>query len=70
MKILIILLVLGIVLVLGGLVFINSGLFDVAATKPETGIAKWVLETTKEKSVVRVLRILSFPTSIMNLLLI
>jgi mono/diheme cytochrome c family protein len=51
MKILIILLVLGIVLVLGGLVFINSGLFDVAATKPDTGIAKWVLETIKEKSV-------------------
>lgn len=51
MKIVITLLVLGIVLVLCGLVFINSGLFDVAATKPETEIVKWVLETTKEKSV-------------------
>ncbi len=51
MKIIIILLVLGIVLVLCGLVFINSGLFDVAATKPEAEIVKWVLQTTKEKSV-------------------
>ena len=51
MKIVIILLVLGIVFVLGGLVFINSGLYNVAATKPDMEIVKWVLETTKEKSV-------------------
>jgi len=51
MKIIIILLVIGIVLVLCGLAFINSGLFDVAATKPEIEIVKWVLQTTKEKSV-------------------
>jgi mono/diheme cytochrome c family protein len=51
MKIVITLLVLGIVLVLGGLVFINSGLYNVAATKPDMEIVKWVLETTKEKSV-------------------
>ena len=50
MKIIIILLVLGIVLVLGGSVFINSGLYNVAATKPDTEIVKWVLGTTKEKS--------------------
>ena len=51
MKIIITLLVLVIVLILGGLVFINSGVYDVAATKPDTEIVKWVLETTKEKSV-------------------
>ena len=51
MKIIITLLVFVIVLIVGGLIFINSGLYDVAATKPETEIVKWVLETTKEKSV-------------------
>ena len=51
MKIIITLIVVVIIIILGGLAFINSGLFDVAATKPDTGIAKWVLETTKEKSV-------------------
>lgn len=40
-----------ILIILGGFVFINSGVFDVAATKPESGLVKWVLETTKEKSV-------------------
>lgn len=39
------------IFILGGLVFINSGVFDVAATKPESGMVKWLLETTKEKSV-------------------
>jgi len=51
MKSIIIILVLLIILIVGGLVFINSVLFDVAATKPETDIVKWVLQTTKEKSV-------------------
>ena len=51
MKIIITFLVFVIVLIVGGLIFINSGLYDVAATKPETEIVKWVLETTKEKSV-------------------
>lgn len=36
---------------MGGLAFINSGLFDVAATKPDAGVVKWVLETTREKSI-------------------
>jgi len=40
-----------ILIILGGLVFINSGVFDVAATKPDSELVKWVLETTKEKSV-------------------
>jgi len=51
MKSIITILVLLIILIVGGLVFINSGLLDVAATKPETEIVKWVLQTTKEKSV-------------------
>lgn len=51
MKTVIAILALVIIIILGGLVFINSGLYDVAATKPETGIVKWVLETTKENSV-------------------
>lgn len=51
MKIIIALIIFVIVIILCGLAFINSGLFDVAATKPETEIVKWVLQTTKEKSV-------------------
>ena len=51
MKSIITILVLLIIVIVGGLVFINSGLFDVAATRPETKIVKWMLQTTKEKSV-------------------
>lgn len=51
MKIIIALFILIMIFILGGLVFINSGVFDVAATKPESRMVKWVLETTKEKSV-------------------
>lgn len=51
MKIIIALLVLVIVIILVGLAFINSGLYDVAATKPDSEIVKWVLQTTKVNSV-------------------
>ena len=51
MKIIIALLALVIILILGGLAFINSGLYDVAATKPDAEIVKWALQTTKDKSV-------------------
>jgi len=34
-----------------GIIFIYSGLYNVSAIKPETGISKWVLETTSDNSV-------------------
>ncbi len=34
-----------------GVIFIYSGIYNVSAIKPETGISKWVLETTSDNSV-------------------
>jgi mono/diheme cytochrome c family protein len=34
-----------------GIIFIYSGIYNVSAIKPETGISKWVLETTSDNSV-------------------
>ena len=34
-----------------GIIFIYSGLYNVSAIPPETGITKWVLETTSDNSV-------------------
>lgn len=34
-----------------GIIFIYSGIYNVSAIKPETGITKWVLETTSDNSV-------------------
>lgn len=40
-----------IILIIGALVFIYSGTYNVAATNPDQFIVKWVLETTKKYSV-------------------
>jgi mono/diheme cytochrome c family protein len=39
------------VLCILGIIFIYSGIYNVSAIKPETGISKWVLETTSDNSV-------------------
>jgi mono/diheme cytochrome c family protein len=44
-------LVAGLVVVLGGLAFIYSGLYDVAATAPHWTVTRWVLETVRTRSV-------------------
>ena len=41
------------VLLLAGLLFIFSGVYDVAATSEDGGLIEWVLETTRERSVHR-----------------
>lgn len=41
------------VLVLAGLGFIYSGVYDVAASTPDTGLIQWALETTQHRSVHR-----------------
>jgi mono/diheme cytochrome c family protein len=40
-------------LVLAGLGFIYSGVYDVAASTPDTGLIAWALETTQHRSVHR-----------------
>jgi mono/diheme cytochrome c family protein len=42
-----------IVLVVLGLLFIFSGIYDVAASTPDTGLVQWVLSTTQSRSVHR-----------------
>jgi mono/diheme cytochrome c family protein len=34
-----------------GIIFIYSGFYNVSAIEPETGISKWILETTSDNSV-------------------
>jgi mono/diheme cytochrome c family protein len=34
-----------------GIIFIYSGIYNVSAIRPETGITKWILETTSDNSV-------------------
>ena len=41
------------VLVLAGLGFIYSGIYDVAASTPDTGLIQWALETTQSRAVHR-----------------
>lgn len=43
--------VLVVVVVVVGIAFIYSGLYNVAATAPDSAIARWVLHTTRERSV-------------------
>jgi mono/diheme cytochrome c family protein len=38
-------------LLIGGLVFVSVGAYDVAATKEHTPLARWVMNTTQERSV-------------------
>jgi len=44
-------LVTGLVVVLAGLAFIYSGLYDVAATGPDWAVTRWVLETARARSI-------------------
>src|SRR5688572_26228483 len=41
------------VLALAAVGFIYSGIYDVAATTPDTGLIQWALETTQHRSVHR-----------------
>ena len=40
-----------VILALGGLAFVYSGSYDVAATDAHTGVVQWALETTKDRSI-------------------
>lgn len=53
MKILLTVLIVVLVLAASALVFMYSGLYDVAASSPDAGLVHWVLETTREHSVER-----------------
>jgi mono/diheme cytochrome c family protein len=37
--------------IIGGVIFIYSGSFNIAATSPDPGLLKWALETTREASI-------------------
>jgi len=50
-----------IVLLMAALLFIYSGLFDVAASSPDNGLVRWVLETTQERSVARRMKAVQVP---------
>lgn len=50
-----------IVLLMAALLFIYSGLFDVAASTPDNGLVHWVLETTRERSVARRMKSVEVP---------
>lgn len=40
-----------VIMALGGLAFMYSGGYDVAATEGHTGLVEWALETTKDRSI-------------------
>jgi mono/diheme cytochrome c family protein len=44
-------LVIAVLTVLGGVIFIYSGMYNVAATAPDSGLVKWALESTREASI-------------------
>jgi mono/diheme cytochrome c family protein len=44
-------LIAGLVVLLGALAFIYSGLYDVAATDPHSPVTRWVLETARVRSI-------------------
>lgn len=53
MRYLVLLVVLVLVVIGGGLAYMFSGQYDVAATRHEKGLMRWVLETTMDRSVAR-----------------
>lgn len=61
MKTLLTLAVFVIVLLMAALLFVYSGLFDVAASSPDNGLVHWVLETTQEHSVERRMKDVQVP---------
>ena len=38
-------------IIIGGLAFVYSGLFDVAASDPDRPVMRWVLQTTRMRSI-------------------
>ncbi|HEX9944864.1 MAG TPA: cytochrome c [Thermoanaerobaculia bacterium] len=56
-----------VVLVLLGLLFIFSGVYDVAANSPDTGLVQWVLSTTQARSVHRAYEALEGKVRVPNL---
>jgi mono/diheme cytochrome c family protein len=44
-------LVTGLVVLLGGLALIYSGLYDLAATSPHSSVTRWVMETVRTRSI-------------------
>lgn len=50
-NILLSIMVTAVVIIIAGLIFIFSGVYNVSAMEPDHGIIKWVLETTSDRSV-------------------
>lgn len=61
MKTVLTLVIFVIVLLAAALAFIESGLFNVAANGPETGIVQWAAETTRDRSVARRMKDVQVP---------
>jgi len=61
MKILIGALLTLVILIVGSIIFIYSGLYNVSAINKETGIMRWVLNTTSDKSVEHYAKDISVP---------
>ncbi len=51
-----------IILAIGGVIYIYSGMYDVSAANRDKGISRWVLETTMEKSVAHHSRNVEIPS--------
>jgi mono/diheme cytochrome c family protein len=56
-----------VVLILAALLFILSGVYDVAASSPDSGLVAWVLRTTQSRSVHRAYERLEGKVTIPNL---
>jgi mono/diheme cytochrome c family protein len=41
----------GLVVILGGLAFLYSGIYDVSATAPHWAVTRWILETARTRSI-------------------
>ena len=50
-----------VILIVGSIIFIYSGLYNVSAINKETGIIRWVLNTTSDKSVEHYSKDISVP---------
>ncbi len=66
MKTVLTLVVFLLVLVVAGLAFIYSGVYDAAASTPDSGLIHWVLETTQERSVHRRAEEVPVPAAVSN----
>ena len=52
MKIVMVLIVFAILVVVGSLLFIYSGVYNIAATEPHTKLVRWVFNTTTKQSII------------------